>query len=100
VVATDGNHRQVDVTRELLKQAKTVATGFHPLPAEFHGKEGVDGSSPSEGSTKSAANHATSPGRSSCTIRNMRGVWSPWWSLQFEVARLDPFIGTEPAAGR
>jgi hypothetical protein len=32
-----------------LKQAKTVAVGCHRLPEKFHGKEGVDGSSPSEG---------------------------------------------------
>jgi hypothetical protein len=31
------------------KQAKSVAPGCHQLPANFHGKEGVDGSSPSEG---------------------------------------------------
>ena len=30
-------------------QAKTVAVGCDPLPREVHGKEGVDGSSPSEG---------------------------------------------------
>jgi hypothetical protein len=34
------------------KQAKTVATGCHQLRAKFHGKEGVDGSSPSEGFEK------------------------------------------------
>jgi hypothetical protein len=35
-----------------LRQAKTVAVGCHGLPREFHGKEGVDGSSPSEGFAK------------------------------------------------
>ena len=30
----------------------TLATGCHLLPFGFHGKEGVDGSSPSEGSAK------------------------------------------------
>jgi hypothetical protein len=34
------------------KQAKTVAVGCHPLRKGAHGKEGVDGSSPSEGSAK------------------------------------------------
>jgi hypothetical protein len=34
------------------KQAKSVAAGGHRLPESFHGKEGVDGSSPSEGSAK------------------------------------------------
>ena len=31
---------------------QTIATGCHPLPFGSHGKEGVDGSSPSEGFTK------------------------------------------------
>jgi hypothetical protein len=38
--------------QERLKQAKTVAAGCDRLPETFHGKEGVDGSSPSEGSAK------------------------------------------------
>jgi hypothetical protein len=33
---------------ERLKQAKSVAAGCHRLPIGAHGKEGVDGSSPSE----------------------------------------------------
>ena len=33
---------------ETTKQAESVATGCHRLPETFHGKEGVDGSSPSE----------------------------------------------------
>jgi hypothetical protein len=35
-----------------LKQAETVATDRDQLPIGAHGKEGVDGSSPSEGSAK------------------------------------------------
>jgi len=31
------------------KQAKTLAVGCDQLPIEVHGKEGVDGSSPSDG---------------------------------------------------
>jgi hypothetical protein len=38
--------------QERLRYAKTVAMGCDQLPAAFHGKEGVDGSSPSEGSAK------------------------------------------------
>jgi hypothetical protein len=38
--------------RRPLKQAQTVAVGCDRLPESFHGKEGVDGSSPSEGSAK------------------------------------------------
>ena len=52
VVANGGNRRQIEASRKPQKQAKTVATGCHPLPENFHGKEGVDGSSPSEGSAK------------------------------------------------
>src|SRR6266487_3876508 len=55
-VATGGNRRQIDRRLKPQKQAKTVATGCHQLPATFHGKEGVDGSSPSEGSAKSPHN--------------------------------------------
>src|SRR5205823_5061283 len=55
VVATGGNHRQIERTREPQKQAKSVATGCHRLPPNFHGKEGVDGSSPSEGFEKRPA---------------------------------------------
>ena len=39
-------------TRKRLKQAKTVAVGCDQLPIGAHGKEGVDGSSPSEGSSQ------------------------------------------------
>jgi hypothetical protein len=35
--------------RKRLKQAKTVAVGCDQLPWDLDGKEGVDGSSPSEG---------------------------------------------------
>ena len=37
---------------ETAETGKTVAAGCHQLPQTFHGKEGVDGSSPSEGFTK------------------------------------------------
>ena len=35
--------------KKRLKEAKTVAMGCDRLPFGAHGKEGVDGSSPSEG---------------------------------------------------
>src|SRR6266508_260821 len=50
VVATGGNQRQIDYARKRGKQAKSVAVDCHRLPATFHGKEGVSGSSPEEGS--------------------------------------------------
>jgi hypothetical protein len=51
-VATGGNRRQIDRRLKPQKQAKSVATSCHRLPEKFHGKEGVDGSRPSEGSAK------------------------------------------------
>ena len=47
-VATNGNRWQKERPRKRLKKAKTVAVGCDQLPEAFHGKEGVDGSSPSE----------------------------------------------------
>jgi hypothetical protein len=47
--ATGGNWSQMGSARKRLRQAKTVATGCDRLPIGAHGKEGVDGSSPSEG---------------------------------------------------
>ena len=52
VVANGGNRRQIEESRKPQKQAKTVAVGCDRLPETFHGKEGVDGSSPSEGSPR------------------------------------------------
>src|SRR5436309_9924026 len=54
--AISGNRWQVGRPRKRRKQAKSVATGCHRLRATFHGKEGVDGSSPSEGSAKAPQN--------------------------------------------
>jgi len=52
VVATHGNRSQMTAARNRYKQAKTVAVGCDWLPKGAHGKEGVDGSSPSEGFEK------------------------------------------------
>ena len=51
-VATRGNRWQTARPLKRPRQAKTVAVGCDQLPESFHGKEGVDGSSPSEGSSK------------------------------------------------
>ena len=51
-VATGGNRWQMERPRKRLQKAKTVAVGCDQLPEAFHGKEGVDGSSPSEGFAK------------------------------------------------
>ena len=39
--STGCNHRQNAQARKSQKQVKTVATGRHPLPEKFHGKQGV-----------------------------------------------------------
>src|SRR5215212_4559710 len=54
--ATSGNQRQIAGRRNRRKQAKSVAVGCHRLPRPQNGKEGVDGSSPSEGLHKGPAN--------------------------------------------
>jgi hypothetical protein len=41
VVAIGGNQRQIGGPSKPQKQAKSVATGCHQLPANFHGKQGV-----------------------------------------------------------
>ena len=53
--ATSGNHSQIPQPPETQKQAKTVVVGCDSLPVGAHGKEGVDGSSPSEGFRKAPA---------------------------------------------
>ena len=60
VVATVGNRWQITQARERRNQAKTVAAGCDQLPFAAHGKEGVDGSSPSEGSAKGVHTTASS----------------------------------------
>jgi hypothetical protein len=62
------------VTRE------TVAVGCDRLPIGSHGKEGVDGSSPSEGSAKAPEIGAFSF-RRTCSTLNVRWVWSRLWSF-------------------
>src|SRR6266545_37551 len=52
VVATGGERLQMARAGTGQKQAKTVAVGCNQLSPGPHGKEGVDGSSPSEGSAK------------------------------------------------
>ena len=47
--ATGGNRQQIARPGKSRKEGKTVAVGCDQLPKSFHGKEGVDGSSPSEG---------------------------------------------------
>src|SRR5690348_4414751 len=51
--ATDSNPRQVAQGQKRLKQANSQSPATHGNGPRPHGKEGVDGSSPSEGSAKS-----------------------------------------------
>jgi hypothetical protein len=81
VVASGGNRRQIGSAQTRPKQAKTFAVGRDQLPATFHGKEGVDGSSPSEGSGK-APEIGAFPLGSTCSVINVPKVWSRLWSLQ------------------
>src|SRR6266568_2021243 len=99
VVATRGDHRQIDRAPKPQKQAKSVAIGCDRLPREVHGKEGVDGSSPSEGSAKAPHNGAFRFG-SICRFSNVGQVWSPLWSLQVENALLASRVARPHAALR
>ena len=47
--ATGGNYRQIRQSRNRLKQANPQPSAAHGNGPAFDGKEGVDGSSPSEG---------------------------------------------------
>ena len=81
VGATSGNRRQMPEARNRPRQAKTVATGCDQLPLKLDGKEGVDGSSPSEGSAKAPESGRFSLG-SVCTSSSMQWVWSRLWIFQ------------------
>jgi hypothetical protein len=70
VVATGGNPWQIERPENRPKQAKTVAIGCDQLPPGPHGKEGVGGSSPPEGSAKVPQSGTFSFG-SACTSNNV-----------------------------
>jgi hypothetical protein len=61
----------------------TVAVARDRLQKEAHGKEGVDGSSPSEGSAKvqHVGAFAFSP---TCKVGSVRWVWSCLWSFRVQ----------------
>src|SRR6266516_2361796 len=80
------NRWQPAANRPVLETAKTSEIRCHRLPpvaAGSNGNEGVDGSSPSEGSAKAPEIGAFSFG-STCRLSNVGQVWSPLWSLQVE----------------
>src|SRR6266511_4537191 len=89
VVATVGNRRQIDGTSKSRKQAKTVACGCDRLPERFHGKEGVDGSSPSEGFRRGPGNR---PFLGTCRL----SVLKPGWRLGTGFGDRSCSAGTRP----
>ena len=71
---------------DVTKSSKTVAVGCDRLRPGPHGKEGVSGSSPEEGSAK-APHVGAFPFTPTCSSSNVRWVWSLGWSLQGSGAR-------------
>ncbi len=61
--ATGGNRRQIGRVRNPLKQADPQPLAIHGNRFEAHGKEGVDGSSPSEGLQSHSAESVAYCGR-------------------------------------
>src|ERR687888_2735852 len=81
VVATGGNQWQIESPRKRQRQAKTVAAGCDQLPFGAHGKEGVDGSSPSEGFRKRLQNGvllclASSVPSEACPSGSGSSIWA------------------------
>src|ERR671931_529940 len=87
VVATGGNQWQIESPRKRQRQAKTVAAGCDQLPFGAHGKEGVDGSSPSEGSAK-PPQRGNFCARSRLQLIQPDGVWSTFWNTRISDGRL------------
>jgi hypothetical protein len=93
-VAIGGSQWQMARPRRPLEQAKTVAVGCDRLPETFHGKEGVDGSSPSEGSAKAShaaprprlgVSHLTTEPSRRCQTRRGQSAQTAWLSQTWPV---------------
>jgi hypothetical protein len=69
-VATGGNRSQMAWARKPQNHAKTVAVSCQRLPRPQNGKEGVDGSNPSEGSARAPQVDAL-PFGLTCTIASV-----------------------------
>jgi hypothetical protein len=83
--ATCGNRWQMGRARKPLKHADPQPVATHGNRFAPHGKEGVDGSSPSEGSKKSL--QIASFGLTYiCRVCFVRWVWSRLWSFRVENA--------------
>jgi hypothetical protein len=68
--ATGGNRWQMEGPRKPLKQADPQPVATHGNRFAAHGKEGVDGSSPSEGSAK-GPHVGAFPFRATCSLSNV-----------------------------
>src|SRR5258708_36886527 len=79
--ATGGNRAQIEGPRKRLKQADRQPVATHGNGSGAHGKEGVDGSSPSEGSAK-APHVGAFAFRSTCSSSIVQWVWSRLWSFR------------------
>ena len=74
--ATSGNRWQMRKPWKRLKQAETVAVDYDQLPQNLDGKEGVDGSSPSERSAKALQTCPTCGVQGTSQVSDkMRLVW-------------------------
>jgi hypothetical protein len=82
---TGGKRWQMGRARKPLKRADRQSVATHGNDFGVHGKEGVDGSSPSEGSARSPQ-VGWFVFMSTCRFSRVRWVWSHSWSLQVEDA--------------
>jgi hypothetical protein len=83
VVATGGNRSQMISVDKPRKQAKTVAVGCNQLPKAAHGKEGVSGSSPEEGSARVPQKQDLFV-QKGCSSVNVLQVWSLYGAFRSE----------------
>jgi hypothetical protein len=87
--------------RKPLKQADPQPVATHGNGFGAHGKEGVDGSSPSEGSAKVQHAVAFAFGLT-CRVGSVRWVWSCLWSFRVQNLALraaHPAAVAAPAGG-
>ena len=94
--------------QEPLRYAKTVASGCNPLPIWAHGKEGVDGSSPSEGFRKrparwrfvfarqAASSHRRTQDRHILGAENLETFGSEAFERRDALRRAGEWLGTLP----
>jgi hypothetical protein len=73
-------------TSKTAETSQNRCRGLRPVAERSAGKEGVDGSSPSEGSAKAPQSGAFSLA-STCMVSSVQWVWSPLRSLQVQNRR-------------